>query len=122
MYMLERLMDAILDWPTPRSVHEIRHFMGLTNIYLCFIYKYGAMVQPISKLLRCKRLECDESQESSFAIIKGTLITASILSHLSPEKRFAVSTGPSKYVVGATLDQDNHPIARMSHLLSEGET
>lgn len=50
------------------------------------------------------------------------LTTAAVLEHPSSEKDFFVSTDASKYTVGATLEQDFHPVAFLAHRLSDEES
>ena len=34
-------IEAIVNWPGPRAVHEVRKFLGFTNYYRKFMYKYA---------------------------------------------------------------------------------
>ena len=121
VYMQKRLMDGIQDWPTPKSVQHVRQFLGLANFYRRFIKNYASIVQPISDLTRSKTFEWGLQQEEAFARLKNTITTAPVLAHPSSDKQFVVSTDASKYAVGATLEQDGHPIAFLSHRLSDAE-
>jgi hypothetical protein len=44
---------TIVDWPSPKSVHDIQIFLGLASFYCCFIQAYSRVVLPITTLL-CK--------------------------------------------------------------------
>lgn len=118
----KRLVDAVQDWPVPKNIHEVRQFIGLANFYRRFIHKFAAIVQPITDLLKGKNFEWGENQEESFKRIKEELTSAPVLVHPSSEKEFVVSTDASKYAVGATLEQEGHPVAFLSHRLSDTET
>jgi hypothetical protein len=48
--MDQNKVQLILDWPVPAMV---RAFLGLAGYYRCFIRDYGAISQPLTKLL-CK--------------------------------------------------------------------
>ena len=41
---------AIADWPTPKSLREVRSFLGLTNFYRRFIPKFSNIAAPLNDL------------------------------------------------------------------------
>ena len=121
LHMRKTLVDAILEWPTPSSVRDVQSFIGLANFYRKFIFRYACIVRPISDILRTKRFVWGDAQKNSFVALKRALTTAPVLRHANSSKVFTVSTDASKYAVGATLSQEGHPIAYLSHRLSETE-
>ena len=122
--MQRRLTDAIMDWPTPTSTREVQQFVGLTNYYRRFIKDYANIVQPITDLIRTKNLPFTwgPSQQLAMERLKEALTSAPTLAHPSSKKMFTVSTDASMYAVGATLEQDGHPVAYLSNRLSETES
>ena len=44
-------IKVIWEWPTPKTVNEVRSFLGFTNYYCWFIYKYAQVTQPLYKLI-----------------------------------------------------------------------
>ena len=46
---LEKI-DAIMNWPTPRNVIDVRSFMGLVGYYRSFIEGFSKVVHPITSL------------------------------------------------------------------------
>lgn len=73
LYMQKRIMDAILDWPTPTSVNDVGQFIGLANFYRRYIKEYSKLLQAISDLLRNKAFKWTEPQEKAFENIKQAL-------------------------------------------------
>jgi hypothetical protein len=45
-------IEAIKAWPTPKSVTQLRSFLGLTGYYMRFIQSYGLICQPLHDLLK----------------------------------------------------------------------
>jgi hypothetical protein len=43
---------AILDWPTPRNVIELRSFFGLCNYYRKFVRGFSQLGAPLTDLSR----------------------------------------------------------------------
>jgi hypothetical protein len=43
---------AILDWPTPRNVTELRSFFGLCNYYRKFVRGFSQVGAPLTDLTR----------------------------------------------------------------------
>ena len=45
-----RKVKAILDWPRPKTVTEVRSFTGFTNYYRRFIKGYAKVARPLHEL------------------------------------------------------------------------
>jgi len=44
-------VQDVLNWNSPKSVHQIRQFLGLAGYYRCFIPDFSKIAQPMTKLL-----------------------------------------------------------------------
>jgi hypothetical protein len=58
---LEKI-KAIIDWPTPKSVTEVRSFMGLLGNYRRFIEGFSKITYPITSLhKKDRKLNCNDN-------------------------------------------------------------
>ncbi|XP_053486038.1 uncharacterized protein LOC128610642 [Ictalurus furcatus] len=52
--MDQRKIQAVVEWPTPRTVRELQRFLGFANFYRRFIRDFSKVAQPLTSLLRGK--------------------------------------------------------------------
>ena len=50
----EEKVRAIIDWPQPTSVKDIRNFLGLANYYRRFVRNYSQIARPLTDLMKMK--------------------------------------------------------------------
>jgi len=50
----ENKVVGVLNWPTPKTVRDVRKFLGLTNYYRQFVKDFAKIAQPLNNLTRKK--------------------------------------------------------------------
>lgn len=124
------LVKAVADWPVPRTMKQLRGFLGTANFYRKFVPRYSAVAAPLTDLTRGETLgPWTPSHQRAFDQIKELLTNAPVLANPDFSGRFpyVVTTDASAFAVGAVLEQQQpdgayRPLAYFSRKMSETET
>ena len=104
-------IEAIMNWPTPRNVTDVRSFMGLAGYYRRFIEGFSKVVHAITSLQKKgMKFEWTLRCEESFQQLKNFITSAPVLNIVDPEKYFVVCMDACSQGLGGVLMQDNHVI------------
>jgi hypothetical protein len=99
-------LKAMQEWPTPRTKHEIRSFLGLCTYYRRFISGFANIAKPLTKLTEEKQpFQWTPEVETAFQTLKGALCASPILAYPQPGERFIVDTDASNIGIGGVLSQ-----------------
>jgi len=105
----------------PKSVSELRRFLGMINQLGKFSPNIVEMSHPLRELLSAKRVRA--WSPSAFLKLKRELTTPGILVHYNPESETKVSADVSSHGLGAVLLQNVndqwHPVAYASQSLTD---
>ena len=118
---------AVQNIQPPKSVTQLRSFLGLAGYYRRFIKNFSTIAQPLNQLLhKDTPYEWNDKCQKAFEELKHRLVTAPILIYPNYKVEFILATDASYNGFGATLSQisnDNkeHPIAYASKSLKKEE-
>jgi Reverse transcriptase (RNA-dependent DNA polymerase)/RNase H-like domain found in reverse transcriptase len=83
-------ITAMLHWPTPVSIKQLRGFLGLTGYYRKFVKNYGIISKPLTELLKKDVFKC----------------TTPVLQLPDFSKPFTIEIDASQTSIGAALLQN----------------
>ena len=103
---------AIVKWPQPKTVTDVRSFTGFTNYYRKFIKGYAKIAHPLHELTsgenakrKHKPVEWDERCQESFEALKKLCSECPVLAYADYKKPFVLHTDTSTTRLGAVLYQ-----------------
>lgn len=127
-------VKTIENFPAPKTLRELRSFLGLASYYRRFIRDFAKLAKPLTSLLRGEngraskniskrtKIELDKEALDAFSKIRRTLASQDvILSYPNFSKEFQLTTDASNYAIGAVLEQDSRPITFISRTLTKTE-
>ena len=99
-------MKAIREWPTPKSIIEVRSFHGLASFYCRFVKNFNTLAAPLTEIVK---------KSMGF---KERLCGAPLLSLPDFSKTFGNECDASRIGIGVVLMQEKRPIAYFSEKLN----
>src|SRR5262249_18854260 len=115
-------VQAVLEWKAPRTLSEIRSFLGLAGYYRRSIQDFSSLTSPLTNLTRKDvKFIWTEECEKSFQELKTRLTSALVLSLSDGSGGFVVYTDASKLGLGCVLMQNRKVIAYASKQLKTHE-
>jgi len=120
-------LQAVKDWPHPKSVKDIQKFLGFCNFYRHFICAYSTLACPLFDLTKkTTTWTWTSACEAAFTNLQCTLTTSPVLILPDYNKAFTLITDASDYATGTILEQEDalgrsHPVAYYSKSLQPAE-
>ncbi|KAI5115854.1 hypothetical protein M0805_006710, partial [Coniferiporia weirii] len=101
-------LTGILEWPMPKTVKQLRSFMGFCNYYRRFIPNFSQTVYPLNELTCTNEpWTWTPERDKAFLKLKTQFLDKSALLIPDPSKPFILETDASKVATGAVLYQTN---------------
>jgi hypothetical protein len=113
----ENKISAMVAWPRPTNISELRGFLGLTGYYRKFVKNYSIVARALNNLLKKGQFGWNEEVETAFLTLKQAMTTTPTLAMPNFKDVLTVEVDASGDGIGAILTQQGKPIAFMSKAL-----
>jgi len=109
-------IKTIVDWPVPKSQHDLQVFLGFANFYRRFVEGYSRVILPLTNLLRkTKKFLWTTLTQEAFDNLKTLFTTAPILKHFDPDLPTHLHADSSGAAISGIISQPHngvlHPVA-----------
>jgi transposase InsO family protein len=126
LQMQEDKVQAIHEFPVPKTVKSLQRFLGMCNYYRQFIPNYSDKAQPLYFLLKKNIVySWSEKAQQAFDSLKEIFGTTSFLCLPDRSKQFIMYCDSSDFAIGAALhqmvDSVERPVAFFSRSLTQSE-
>lgn len=105
---------AMLQWPIPKNIRELRGFLGMTGYYRRFVLNYSNIATPLTQLTKKDAFKWIEEATLAFEHLKHAMVTLPDLALLDFSLPFVIETNASSTGLGVVLSQKQHSIAFFS--------
>ncbi|XP_071629552.1 uncharacterized protein [Temnothorax longispinosus] len=119
-------IEAVQNFPIPKSAKNIKQFLGLAGYYRRFIQGFSKIAKPLTNLLKKDiDFKWGDKEQESFDILRNALCHEPILQYPDFTKPFLLTTDASGTAIGAILSQGqigkDQPISYASRVLNKAE-
>ena len=112
-------VEVMMSWERPKSVFEIRSFLGLDGYYRRFIEDFSRLAAPMTRLTRKEvKFDWDDQCEEAFQELKRRLTTTPILIVPDRGHGYIVYCDASRAGLGCVLMKSGRVVAYGSRQLN----
>jgi hypothetical protein len=88
-------IEAMQDWPCPKTLKSLCGFLGLTGYYHKFVKNYGKIPTPLTTLLKNNAFNWTLGIDQSFHALKNDMCTTLVLALPDFKKTFVLKCDAS---------------------------
>jgi hypothetical protein len=110
-------IQAILDWPIPKTLTELKGFLGICSYYRRFVKGFSQLCTPLTDLTKKGAFKWSDEAQLTFDKMKKVMSTCPVLTLPYFSQPFILECDTSGEGVGVVLMQNKHPIAFESRKL-----
>jgi len=111
-------VTAVVDWPRPTNVLEVRSFLRMAGYYRRFVKDFSNIASPLTQLLRKgHKFDWTSKCEASFQELKNKLVIAPVLTVPQGNEGFVVYSDASHQGLGCVLMHNGEVVAYASRQL-----
>ena len=120
-------LNALQDAPSPKSVSELKSYLGLLTYYAKFLPNLSTVLAPLYRLLKHREpWRWTGEQERAFRRSKELMMSSQLLVHFDPSLEIRLACDASAYGIGAVMshrmpDGSEKPVGFVSRTLTEAE-
>lgn len=115
----EAKIEFISKLPVPKTVKDVRSFLGHAGFYRRFIHNFSAISRPLCNLLlKDSKFESSDSCQKAIKKLIEMLTSAPIMQPLDWTLSFEIMCDASDYAVGAFLGQRKDKKPHVIHYAS----
>ena len=119
-------LEAVKEWPVPKSASDVRSFLGFAYFFRRFVPHYADIARHLDEVTgRNAHFSWNSERQRSFELLKEALLNPPVLQLANTSQPFQVHTDASDLAIGAVLlqedEQGQHPVAYASRKLTAAE-
>ena len=108
------ITSAVRQYPVPKSVTEVKSFLGLCSYHRRYVRDFAAIAQPLHQLTeKTEEFHLNPEAHKAFEQLKNCLTSTPILTFPSMNEPFILYTDASQFAIGAVLAQVQNGLERV---------